>query len=121
MNPAEVPAVTVEHLPADAVLLDCREDQQWAAGHIATAVHVPMSQIPARLALGAARSADGDRQLTPDRRIVVVCTMGSRSAHVVGWLNSNGYDAVNLDGGMLAWATSGRPMTTDDGSAPYVA
>ncbi|MDT4910370.1 MAG: hypothetical protein QOI69_3611, partial [Pseudonocardiales bacterium] len=37
------------------------------------------------------------------------------------WLNRNGYDAVNLDGGMLAWATSGRPMITADGSTPYVA
>lgn len=114
MNPFEVPAVSVEEVPAGAVLLDCREDDEWAAGHIAGAVHVPMSDIPRRLA-----GAPGD--LTPERQIVVVCKVGSRSAHVAGWLNRNGFDAVNLDGGMLAWATAGRPMITDDDRPPYVA
>jgi rhodanese-related sulfurtransferase len=40
---------------------------------------------------------------------------------VTAWLNDNGFDAVNLGGGMLAWAAAGRPITTDDGRAPEVA
>jgi rhodanese-related sulfurtransferase len=114
MNPFNVPTVTVDELPAAAVLLDCREDGEWAAGHIDGATHIPMNQIPTRL-------ADGSAELTPERQIVVVCKVGSRSAHVAGWLNRNGYDALNLGGGMLAWAASGRPMITADGSTPYVA
>ncbi|PZS26105.1 MAG: sulfurtransferase [Pseudonocardiales bacterium] len=114
MNPFQVPTVSVDDVPADAVLLDCREDDEWAAGHIAGAVHVPMNELPARLAAGAT-------ELTLERRIVVVCKVGSRSAHVAGWLNRNGYDALNLDGGMLAWATATRSMVTDDGRPPYVA
>jgi rhodanese-related sulfurtransferase len=73
-----------------------------------------MNEIPARLQYGPG-------ELTPDRQIVVVCKVGSRSAHVAAWLNNNGFQAANLDGGMLAWATAGRAMTTDDGSAPHVA
>ena len=46
--------------------------------------------------------------------------MGGRSAHVTAWLNDQGYDAVNLDGGMLAWAVAGRPMSSDDGRPPRV-
>jgi rhodanese-related sulfurtransferase len=114
MNPFEVPTVTVAALPAAAVLLDCREDGEWAAGHIDGAVHIPMNQIPTRI-------SDGSNALAPERQIVVVCRVGSRSAHVANWLNRNGYDALNLDGGMLAWTTSGRPMITTDGSTPYVA
>ncbi|MCW2644150.1 MAG: hypothetical protein QOG07_2543 [Pseudonocardiales bacterium] len=114
MNPLQVPTVTVDELPAAAVLLDCREDGEWAAGHIDGALHIPMNQIPTRL-------ADGSSAFAPEQPIVVVCKVGSRSAHVAAWLNRNGYDAVNLDGGMLAWATSGRPMITADGSTPYVA
>jgi rhodanese-related sulfurtransferase len=114
MNPFEVPTVTVDQMPAAAVLLDCREDGEWAAGHINGAIHIPMNEIPTRLA-GASGA------LPPAQQIVVVCKMGGRSAHVASWLNRHGYDALNLDGGMLAWATSGRPMTTDNGSAPYVA
>lgn len=106
--------MTVDDMPAGAIVLDCREDQEWVAGHIDGAVHVPMSEIPSRLARDAG-------ELTPQRHIVVVCKMGARSAHVAGWLNRNGYDAVNLDGGMLAWAASGRPMITADGGTPCVA
>ena len=47
--------------------------------------------------------------------------MGGRSAQVTAWLTSNGYDAVNLDGGMLAWATRRRPMVSEDGAPPRVA
>lgn len=114
MNPFDVPTVTVADLPTDAVLLDCREDEEWHAGHIDGAVHLPMNEIPNRL-------SDGHEALSPDRRIVVVCKMGGRSAHVAGWLNRNGYDAVNLDGGMLAWACARRPMIATDGSTPSVA
>jgi rhodanese-related sulfurtransferase len=113
VNPLQVPTVTIDQIPQAAVLLDCREDEEWAAGHIDGAVHVPMNEVPARLQYGPG-------ELTPERQIVVVCKVGSRSAHVAAWLNNNGFDAVNLDGGMLAWATSGRPMITDDGRPPHV-
>jgi rhodanese-related sulfurtransferase len=76
-------------------------------------VHVPMDEIPNRV-------SDQPDVLSPDRQIVVVCKMGGRSAQVTGWLNRNGYRAVNLDGGMLAWATAGRPMTSEDGAPPRV-
>ncbi len=95
--------MSVDEVPTGALLLDCREDDEWEAGHIDGAVHVPMNEIPARLKYGPG-------ELTPDRQLVVVCQVGSRSAHVVGWLNRNGFDAMNLDGGMLAWAASGRPV-----------
>jgi rhodanese-related sulfurtransferase len=110
----EVPTVSVDQIPPDALLLDCREDDEWDAGHIDRAVHVPMNEIPARLQYGPG-------EITPERTIVVVCKVGSRSAHVAAWLNNNGFDAVNLDGGMLAWATAGRPMVSDDGRPPQVA
>ena len=106
--------MTVDALPAGALLLDCREDEEWEAGHIEGAVHVPMSEIPARLHYGPG-------EIQPERKIVVVCAVGSRSAHVAAWLNTNGFDAVNLDGGMVAWAASGRPMIADDGTPPRVA
>ncbi len=114
MNPFDVPTVALDDLPAGAVLLDVREDGEWVAGHIDGAVHVPMHQLPNRLAFDPG-------PLTPDARIVVVCKMGGRSAQVTSWLVGNGFDAVNLDGGMLAWATAGRPMVSDTGTSPRVA
>lgn len=105
--------VTVDSLPTCSLLLDVREDDEWRAGHIDEAIHVPMNLLPNRLAYEPG-------PLTPQARIVVVCKMGARSAHVTAWLNDQGYDAVNLDGGMLAWAVAGRPMSSDDGRPPRV-
>jgi rhodanese-related sulfurtransferase len=114
VQPFAVPTVTVPDLPAQALILDVREDHEWVAGHIAGAVHVPMGQLPSRL-------ADEPGGLRPDTACVVVCRVGSRSARVTAWLVQRGYDAVNLDGGMHAWAAAGRPMTSEDGQPPRVA
>jgi rhodanese-related sulfurtransferase len=111
--PFDVPEIRVDEIPPRAVLLDVREDDEWAAGHIDGALHVPMNELPNRIAY-----EPGD--LTPEAAIVVVCKMGARSAQVTAWLNRNGFGAVNLDGGMLAWATAGRPMVSDTGDAPRV-
>lgn len=113
MHPYDVPTVTVDDLPADALLLDVREPEEWRHGRIDGSLHVPMNSVPDHVAYRP-------ETLDPQRRVVVVCKMGGRSAHVAAWLNRNGFDAVNLDGGVLAWATSGRPLVADDGLAPTV-
>ena len=55
-------------------------------------------------------------QLPMNRRIVCVCRSGSRSARAAEALISWGFDAVNMTGGMQAWASSGFPVVRDDGS-----
>jgi rhodanese-related sulfurtransferase len=108
----QIPTVTVDQipaeLPADVVLLDVREPVEWAHGHAPEAVHVPMHDIPGRLA-----------DLPADGRILVVCKVGGRSAQVVAYLAQNGFDAINIDGGMLEWQAAGRPMVAENG-APVV-
>jgi rhodanese-related sulfurtransferase len=114
VQPHEVPTVSVDEIPHGVVLLDCRENEEWNAGHIDGAVHIPMNSIPQRLSYEPGA-------LNPQTPIVVVCKMGGRSSQVAAWLLQNGFDATNLDGGMLAWATSGRPMVAESGAAPFVA
>ena len=113
MLPGDIPTVTVADVPNEAVLLDVREADEWTAGHIEGARHVPMFQVPQHVSLS--------EDFAGDVPIVVVCKMGGRSAQVTAWLNQHGYDAVNLDGGMLAWTSAGRPMVSEDGAAPRVA
>jgi rhodanese-related sulfurtransferase len=105
--------VSAAEVSADAVLLDVREDDEWAAGHIEGAHHIPMSELPGRFG-DVAELADSSPEL------VVVCRSGGRSARVVAWLGQNGVDAVNLDGGMGAWVSHGRPMVSETGGAPFV-
>src|SRR5215207_7922667 len=105
----QIPTVTVNEVPADAYLLDVREDDEWAAGHAPGAMHIPMMEIPVR-------SSD----LPQDRDVVVVCRVGACSGQVVAYLRQQGWDnVINLDGGMLSWAASGRPVITDDGRAAH--
>jgi rhodanese-related sulfurtransferase len=108
-----VPTVSVDEVPPDAVILDVREDEEWVAGHIDGATHVPMNRVPNMVAY--------DPQALPSGApVVVVCRMGGRSAHVTAWLAAHGYEARNLSGGMLAWAQAGRPMASETGAPPSV-
>jgi len=104
---AEVPAATV---PDDGWLLDVREDDEWAAGHVPGATHIPMGQLSART-----------DELPQDKEIYVICRSGMRSARVTVALNGAGWRALNVGGGMQEWATAGRPMVTDSGATPFVA
>jgi rhodanese-related sulfurtransferase len=110
---ADVPTVPVEEVPAspytDAVLLDVRESDEWANGHAPDAVHIPMSDVPARI-----------DEIDIDAVVYVVCRSGGRSMNVVPYLNQNGFEAFNVAGGMVAWQKSGRPLVADDGRAAKI-
>jgi rhodanese-related sulfurtransferase len=103
---ADVPAV----LPEGAVLLDVREQDEWDAGHAPGALHIPMSEIGARL-----------EEVPNDVQLYVVCRAGGRSARVTQYLNENGWEALNVEGGMQHWDASGRPLEGGvDGMEPEV-
>ncbi|SDC77630.1 rhodanese-like domain-containing protein [Actinokineospora iranica] len=106
MNP---PAVSCADVPEDAVLLDVREQDEWDAGHAPGAVHIPMSELAGRLA-----------DVPDGGEIYVICRVGGRSARVTQYLNGNGWEAKNVDGGMQSWAALGRPLVTDSGAEPQV-
>ena len=91
-------------------VLDVREAQEWAAGRIEGAMHIPMGQLPARL-----------DELDPSTPVVAVCRSGQRSAQVTSWLGAQGFDACNLRGGVKAWRDAGLALTTPEGRAGQVA
>ena len=105
-----VPQVDVRSVADTAVLLDVREHEEWVAGHVEGAVHVPLGQLPGRLP-----------EVPDDGDLVVVCRSGARSAQATAWLAAQGRPAANLDGGMQAWAAAGRPMVSETGAPPTVA
>jgi rhodanese-related sulfurtransferase len=107
--PQQVPTVSVLEVPEDAVVLDVREDDEWVHGHIDGAVHIPMGDVPARL-----------DEIPETDLLYVMCRGGGRSARVAGWLNQNGFDAVNVGGGMGDWEATGKPMVSETGEPPFV-
>ncbi|MCU1673565.1 MAG: Rhodanese-related sulfurtransferase-like protein [Frankiales bacterium] len=100
MIPDQVPSLAPEQV-ADLFLLDVRELDEWAEGHAPTAVHVPLHDLPDRVG-----------ELPVGQPLAVVCRVGSRSAYAAAWLLEQGYDARNVDGGMLAWERRGLPVVT---------
>jgi rhodanese-related sulfurtransferase len=106
--PPSVPSITPEAVAEGVALVDVREDDEWQAGHAPGALHIPLGQLTDRL---------GE---LPEGELVVVCRSGGRSGRAVAWLNENGFDAVNLDGGMQAWNGAGRAMVSENGAAPFV-
>ncbi|MCV7056588.1 rhodanese-like domain-containing protein [Mycolicibacterium gilvum] len=89
-------------------LLDVREDDEWAAGHAPAAEHMQLSQLD-------------PRAFTDAGTVVVTCRSGNRSSKAAATLVEAGVDAVNLDGGMKAWAQAGHPLVRDDGTPGTVA
>jgi rhodanese-related sulfurtransferase len=107
-NPQRVPSRAVQDLDGQSgalILLDIREPDEWEAGHAPDAWFWPMKRLDQVRA-----------ELPLDQTIVCVCRSGVRSAKATELLRSWGLDAVNLEGGMKAWAADGRPVVRDDGS-----
>ena len=105
-----LPEVAAGAVPDEAWLLDVREEDEWAAGHVPGATHIPLGQLGARTG-----------ELPPDAAIYVICRSGIRSARVTAALNGAGWRALNVAGGMQDWVAAGRPMVTDSGASPFVA
>lgn len=107
-----IPTVTIDNvpdpLPEGLVVLDVREPVEWQHGHIDGALHIPLALLPVRA---------GE---IPTEQTLVVCKVGGRSAQAVMWLQQQGFDVVNLDGGMLDWEAAGRPMVSETGQPPQV-
>ncbi|MFG2711250.1 rhodanese-like domain-containing protein [Streptomyces goshikiensis] len=113
MNFGPLPSVDAAAVPSEGFVLDVREDDEWAAGHVEGALHIPMSDFVARFGELTEAVEDG-------RRVHVMCRVGGRSAQVTQYLVRQEIDAVNVDGGMQAWESAGRPMVTDNGNPAFV-
>lgn len=110
-----IPSVEIDGvpdpMPEDLVVLDVREDDEWAAAHIEGAVHIPLGELPTRL---------GEFVELEATQTLVVCKAGGRSARAVAYLSQQGYDVVNLVDGMIGWERAGRAMVADTGQPPTV-
>jgi rhodanese-related sulfurtransferase len=89
---------------SDLHLLDVREQDEWDAGHIEGAQHIPLGELGARLA-----------EVPREQVIVAVCRSGSRSDRAAKGLRVSGFEAENLDGGVTAWSRAGLPLVAKGG------
>jgi len=108
---SDIPSIAITDLADDATVVDVREPEEWAAGHAPGAVHLPLGDLPARI----------DELPETPASLAVVCRSGGRSGRAVEWLVQQGFDVVNVDGGMQAWDRAGKPLVGGaDGQDPSV-
>jgi rhodanese-related sulfurtransferase len=81
------------------LLLDVRQPEEYFSGHINGAKLIPLSELSQRIA-----------ELPRNREIICVCRSGNRSNVAARKLVSAGFNALNLQGGMIAWGRAGNPI-----------
>lgn len=91
-------------LSEGAVVLDVREPEEYAEGHVAGARSLPLSGLPARVT-----------EVPADQVVYLVCQGGGRSAQAAELLTAEGRDVRSVVGGTSAWVEAGGQI--ESGSA----
>jgi rhodanese-related sulfurtransferase len=92
-----------ERLRDGARLIDVREPHEYSSGHVPGAVSVPLATVPDQLELFRGQGP-----------VYVICQSGGRSRRACEFVEAQGIDAVNVEGGTGAWIASGRETAIGD-------
>ena len=103
MSEQLTPAVVNDRLD-EIQLVDVRLEDEWQAGHIAGAHHIPLDSL-------SARAEEIDRS----RPVVLYCRSGDRSGGAADALEASGWDVQSMEGGLVAWVESGLAIEPADG------
>ncbi len=87
-----------------AMVIDVRDDHEYAAGHVAGAASLPLPEVEARM-----------QELPKDQTIYLICQGGGRSGKAADLLSEAGFDARSVAGGTSAWVEAGGEVTTGSG------
>ena len=84
----------------EAIMIDVRERDEWRAGHVKGARHIPLGDLGGRLG-----------EIPRDREVLLFCRSGNRSGRATQFLREQGYpQARNVEGGITAWTGRGFPV-----------
>lgn len=87
----------------DAIVVDVREAEEYARGHVPNARHIPLGQFDKRLQ---------ELAKYKEKPVIVMCQSGNRSHSACGSLRKAGFDKVfHLAGGLSGWEQAGQPVT----------
>jgi rhodanese-related sulfurtransferase len=104
--PDPVPEITVAELASrlpEALLVDVRQPAEYVEAHVPTARLVPLQELPDRVG-----------ELPAGEPVFVICRSGARSLVASEFLVAQGFEAVNVAGGTLAWIEAGKDVVVGD-------
>lgn len=84
-------------------MIDVREPDEYAEGHVPGAPLIPLASVPDRLA-----------DIPADGPVLIICKSGGRSRNAAEFLRTQGIDAINVAGGTMDWIRAGHPVVTGD-------
>jgi rhodanese-related sulfurtransferase len=99
-SPAVTAAEALRLVDDGALVVDVRREFEWNRVHIPGAVHMPLESLGHRCL-----------ELPDDRLLITFCTGGLRSAGAANLLVENGFDAVNMSGGLIQWRAAGGALS----------
>ena len=89
------------------MILDVREPEEFARGHVPKAMNLPQADLATRL-----------EELPRDRPIMTICQSGMRSLRSAQFLRQQGFEqVVSVAGGTAEWRASGRPVEATDATS----
>jgi rhodanese-related sulfurtransferase len=108
---AKVREVNLDELrarPAGAAVLDVREPEEFAGGHVPGALNLPQADLATRL-----------HEVPRDRLVFVICQGGFRSLRAAQFLSQCGItDVASVKGGTEAWRAAGSELDRESARAP---
>lgn len=95
----DITASELAALGETATIIDVREQGEYDQAHVAGSTLIPMSRFVERLG-----------EIPRDKTVYLLCATGNRSGRVTEYLEQQGYDAVNVAGGITAWQGIGQAV-----------
>ena len=98
--------ISVQELKAilgEVNLVDVREPDEYVEAHVPGAQLIPLATVPVR-----------NNELDKSQTQYIICKSGARSTKAAEFLIAQGFDAVNITGGTMAWIDSGEPVHVGD-------
>lgn len=98
--------ISVQELKAilgEVSLVDVREPDEYVQAHVPGAYLIPLATVPVR-----------NNELDKSQTHYIICKSGARSAKAAEFLIAQGFDAVNISGGTMAWIDAGESVHTGD-------
>lgn len=89
-------------IASGAKVVDVREDWEFTDGHVPTAKHIALSDIPENLT-----------EFSKDSKTWIICQSGGRSMTAANYLEAQGYNVVSVAGGTGAWIQAGKDVSTE--------
>lgn len=89
----------------DPLIIDTRSNLAYRAGHIPHSINITDTFLE--------EIVDGRRPFPKQKKILIACVRGNASRRVVGYLRNQGYDAFNLEGGILEWKQNQFSLSKD--------